>query len=290
MYRPSILSAKSTLMNTFSTIIVDDESSSRADIQLKMRADPEIRVVANCADGRSAVDRIKELRPDVAFLDVDLPNLDGFGVLEELEPPERPHVVFLAPNEQYAVRAFDVSAVDYLLKPFSDERFAAALARAKDAVRKQRAGYLSRQVEELLHYAREFESGNVVAPVRPTTSDADPLVLKAGGALHFIKSSDVIWIEAQGDFVKVQTALSLQLVRETLQQLEQKLDAAKFLRIHRSFIVNLDHVSRVESALYGDYSVHMSDGSKLRLSRNYRAKLQALVNGVGTRSGLGITR
>jgi two-component system LytT family response regulator len=269
-------------MNTFRTIIVDDEPLARKGLELRMRADPEIRVVANCADGRSAIDCIREFRPDVVFLDVDMPQLDGFAVLGELDPLERPRVVFVAPNEQHAVRAFDVSAVDYLLTPYSDARFATALARVKDAVRKERAGYLTRQVEELLHYARGFDGKESTNSARTSVSDADPLVLKSGGALHFIKTSDVVWIEAQGDFVKVQTGVTIQLVRETLQSLEQKLDAAKFLRIHRSFIVNLDHVSRVKTALYGDYSVYMSDGTKLRLSRNYRGKLKALANRVSS--------
>jgi len=262
----------------YSAIIVDDEPLARKGLELRMRADPEIRVVANCADGRSAIDRIKELRPDVAFLDVDMPHVGGFAVLDGLDPVERPQVVFVATDEQDAVRAFDVSAVDFLLKPFTDVRFDVALARAKNAVRNERAGYLTDQVERLLLYAREFRGKESLVPPRTAGPEADPLVLKTRGALHFIKSCDVIWMEAQGDFVKVQTGSANQLVRDTLQNLEQKLDGSKFLRIHRSFIVNIDHVNRVETALYGDFSVYMSDGSKLRLSRSYRAKLDALVD------------
>lgn len=267
-------------MNTFRTIIIEDDPRTRKGMELAMRADSEIRVVANCADGRSAVNRIRELHPDLAFLDVQMPHMDGFEVLNELAPSERPHVVFVTASERHAIRAFEVSAVDYLLKPFDNARLIVALARAKEVIRKERAGYLSEQVQQLLHYAREFETA---APPSEThrvsaTDHTDQLVLKADGALHFVKSSDVIWIEAQGDLMKVQTGAGTQLVRETLHDLEQKLDESKFLRIHRSFLVNLDHVSRVETALYGDYSVYMSDGSKLRLSRNYRAKLKALIN------------
>lgn len=267
-------------MNTFRTIIVEDDPLTRKGIELAIRTDSEVRVVANCADGRSAVNRIRELHPDLAFLDVQMPHMDGFEVLNELDPSERPHVVFVTASEQHAIRAFEVSAVDYLLKPFDNTRLVAALARAKEAIRKERAGFLSLQVQQLLQYAREFESaGTPSGSPRTAPSDhADQLVLKADGALHFVKACDVIWIEAQGDLMKVQTVAGTQLVRETLHELEQKLDASKFLRIHRSFLVNLDHVSRVETALYGDYSVYMSDGSKLRLSRNYRAKLKALIN------------
>jgi len=267
-------------MNTISAIVVDDEPLGRKGLELMLRADPEIRVVASCSNGQIAVDRIRELRPDVAFLDVQMPQLNGFEVLEELEPTERPYVVFVSGREQHAVRAFEVSAVDYLLKPFNGARFATAVGRAKAAVRKERSGALTEQVEQLLQFAKELESAAHRKPASEAvpTSSVEQLVLKAGGALLFVKPADIVWIEAQGDFVKVQTGSKNHLARETLQNLELKLDAAKFLRIHRSFLVNLDHVDRVETAHYGDYTVYMSDGMKLRLSRNYRAKLKAIVS------------
>lgn len=268
-------------MNTVSTIIVDDEPLGRKGLELMLRADPEIRVVASCSNGQMAVDRIRELRPEVAFLDVQMPQLNGFEVLEELDPTERPHVVFISGREQHAVRAFEVSAVDYLLKPFNGVRLARAVERAKAAVRNTRSGVLSRQLTRLLEYAKEIESTTplkLLARKVPSTISVEQLVLKVGGALLFVKPADIVWIEAQGDFVKVQAGEKNHLARETLQNLELKLDASKFLRIHRSFLVNLDHVDRVETAHYGDYSVYMSDGTKLRLSRNYRARLNALVS------------
>ena len=215
----------------------------------------------------------------------ELPKRDGFGVLAELKPTERPVVVFATAYDQHAIRAFEVSAVDYLLKPFTDSRFAAALARAKEEIRKARTSHLTQQVEQLLQHVRDLSSDPApaaVTPSSPAPDYVDRIVLKADGALHFIKTRDVIWIEAQGDFVKVQTQGKTQLVRETLQSMERKLDAAKFLRTHRSFLVNLEHVRKVEVALYGDYVVFMSDGSKLRLSRNYRSKLKALLKQIPT--------
>lgn len=265
-------------MNTVSTIVVNDEPLVRRGLELMLQADPEIRLVASCVDGRSAVNSIRQLRPDLVLLDIQIPILDGFEVLEELEPSERPRVVFVSGAKEHAIRAFDVSAVDYLLKPFSEARFATAMARAKVAVRNHREGYLTKQVERLLHSTREWQGKDALGSDAPRAESEQHLILKGSGALHFIKTSDVIWIEAQGDFVKVQTGAKVQLVRETLQNLEQKLDASRFLRIHRSFLVNLGHVDRVEPALYGDYSVYMSDGSKLRLSRNYRAKLDAVID------------
>jgi len=201
-------------------------------------------------------------------------------------PAERPVVVFATAYDQHAIKAFEVCAIDYLLKPFGDARFSAALRRAKEEIRKSRTSNLSQQVEQLLEHVRELDAKRGPAvPEAPAASGpdyADRIVLKADGALHFIKTRDVIWIEAQGDFVKVQTQGKTQLVRETLQSMERKLDGAKFLRIHRSFLVNLEHVRKVEVALYGDYVVFMSDGSKLRLSRNYRSKLKALIKQIPT--------
>ncbi|HVU23966.1 MAG TPA: LytTR family DNA-binding domain-containing protein [Opitutus sp.] len=273
-------------MRRIRTLIVDDEPLARDGLTLIAERDPEVEVIGTCADGRHAVESIRATRPDLVFLDVQMPQLDGFEVLAALPPVERPVVVFVTAYEQHAIRAFEINAIDYLLKPFTDARFAAALGRAKREVRRGRTRDLTRKVEKLLEYARELDAAGEPQPGAMANSGSlaavapeysDRIVLKADGALHFIKTRDVIWIEAQGDFVKVQTAGKTQLVRETLQSMERKLDAAKFLRIHRSFLVNLEHVRRVETALYGDYSVFMSDGTKLRLSRNYRAKLKAVM-------------
>ncbi len=272
-------------MKPIRTLIVDDEPLAREGMESLVRADPELAIIGLCPDGRTAVETIRRERPDLLFLDVQMPRLDGFEVLAELAPEERPVVIFVTAFEQHALRAFEVSALDYLLKPYSDARFAAAVARAKETIRRGRTTHFAQQVEQLLEFARQLDPGTAPAPLpAPAAAPAasapeyvDRIVLKADGALHFIKTRDVIWIEAQGDFVKVQTPGKTQLVRETLQSMEHKLDAATFLRIHRSFLVNLEHVRRVEVALYGDYAVFMSDGTKLRLSRNYRAKLKALM-------------
>ena len=265
-------------MKKIRTLIVDDEPLAREGLATQLAGDPEIDVVGSSSDGNSAVDAIRTMHPDLVFLDVQMPKRDGFAVLAELKPEERPVVIFATAYDEHAIRAFEYCAIDYLLKPFSDSRFSSALARAKGEVVNRRSAGLSQKVEELLDHVRELDSKSASPPVSPKTPEyADRIILKADGALHFIKTRDVIWIEAQGDFVKVQTPGKTQLVRETLQSMEQKLDPARFLRIHRSFVVNLEHVRKVELALYGDYVVFVSDGSKLRLSRNYRSKLKALI-------------
>ena len=273
-------------MKKIRTLIVDDEPLAREGLEMLLGSDPEIEIVGLCADGQSALEAIRTRNPQLVFLDIQMPKRDGFGVLAELKPAERPVVIFATAYDQHAIHAFEACAIDYLLKPFSDSRFAAALRRAKEEVRRARTSDLAHQVEQLLEQVRGLEPKSPGAPGEPVASAAadyaDRIVLKADGALHFIKTRDVIWIEAQGDFVKVQTQGKTQLVRETLQSMERKLDAAKFLRTHRSYLVNLEHVRRVEVALYGDYVVYMSDGSKLRLSRNYRSKLKALLKQIPT--------
>ena len=269
------------------TLIVDDEPLAREGVALLLARDPEIEVVGEAADGAAALQAIRLHHPDLVFLDVQMPKHDGFEVLAALKPAERPVVVFATAHDHYAIRAFEACAVDYLLKPFNDARFAQALARAKEEWRKDRTAAVGQQVEALLAQVRALtrESGpapdaaeargiGATAPARPEY--AERIVVKSGGDLHFVKTSDVLWLEAQGDFVKVQTTGQPQLVRETLQSMEQKLDTGRFIRIHRSFLVNVEHIRRVAPALYGDHTVFMSDGSKLRLSRSYRSQLKAL--------------
>lgn len=258
-------------------LIVDDEPLAREGLAVLLGADPEIEIVGQCADGAAALQTIRREHPDLVFLDVQMPKKDGFEVLEGLAPAERPAVVFVTAYNQYAIRAFEASAMDYLLKPFSDKRFQQALARAKEEYRKSRTLDVDQRLEELLARVSELRRGGGPKLATPTPEYAERIVVKSSGDLHFIKTSDVLWLEAQGDFVKVQTLGQPQLVRETLQSMEQKLDGGRFIRIHRSFLVNVEHIKRVAPALYGDHTVIMSDGSKLRLSRNFRGKLKALV-------------
>ena len=260
----------------FTVSLVDDDAGERAKVAARIQQDPSLVLLGEFADARDALSQAREMRPDFIVTDIQMPYLDAFEMLDQFSASDRPHVIFVTSHAEYALRAFDAGAIDFVSKPFSEKRLTLALDRAKNAIGLSRLGALTRNVELLLESARTLEQ------LRPKAASSAPiaqdhLVIKADGALHFLKTSDVIWIEAQGDFVKVQTSDKTQLVRETLQALEQKMDATKFLRIHRSFLINRDHLVRVETALYGDYSVFMSDGSKLRLSRTYRPKLKSLL-------------
>jgi two-component system LytT family response regulator len=267
-------------MKKIRTLVVDDEPLARDGVLALLQDDPEVEVVGTCTDGQSALNTIRAQRPDLVFLDVQMPRRDGFAVLAELRPEERPAVIFVTAYDQYAIHAFEICAVDYLLKPFRDVRFAAALARAKAGIRQARESDMGRKMEQLLDYMREV-TGKAPAGVSspaPTAESSDRVVLKTGNDLHFIRTADIIWVESQADFVKVHTTGTSQLVRETLQNLEQRVPAAKFLRIHRSSLVNLEHVKKVTPALYGDYTVLMSDNTILRLSRKNRGKLKQLIS------------
>lgn len=268
-------------MKKIRTLIVDDEPLAREGVASLLAGDADVEIIGQCADGQAAVDEIRAQKPDLVFLDIQMPKRDGFEVLGDLAAFERPVVIFVTAYDRHAIRAFEYCAFDYLLKPYTSRRFGSALARAKAEISETRSADLSRQVDQLLQQMRKLTADSPAASPVPATSPVaeqdDRVVLKADGALHFVRARDVMWIEAQGDFVKVQMPGKTQLVRETMEAMEHRLDAAKFLRIHRSFLINLEHVRKVEPVLYGDYSVFMSDGTKLRLSRNYRPKLKMLV-------------
>jgi two-component system LytT family response regulator len=243
-------------MRPIRTLIVDDEPLAREGIALMLERDPEVEVIGACGDGQAALEAIRTQRPDLAFVDIHMPRLNGLDAIEQLPAADRPAVIFVTAHHQYAVRAFDACAVDYLLKPFRDDRFQAALTRAKAQVRRARDD----------------------APVAAAAPEpANRLVFKAGSEYIFISPDDLIWIEAQGNFVKLALAPQTHLVREPLQSVEERLDPRQFVRVHRSFLINARHIRRIMPILYGDYQVLMSDGTKIRMSRSYRDKLKALL-------------
>ncbi|HEX7631442.1 MAG TPA: LytTR family DNA-binding domain-containing protein [Lacunisphaera sp.] len=270
------------------TLVVDDEPLARDGIITLLASDPEIELIGHHGDGLSALNAIRAQRPDLVFLDIQMPKRDGFEVLAELKRDERPVVVFITAYDKYAIQAFELCAIDYLLKPFRDARFFAALTRAKKEIRQTQSAGLDRKVEQLLGYMQQITKGLPVpaaAPASPVAESADRVVIKTGSDIHFIRAADIIWVESQADFIKVHTTGPAQLVRETLQSLEERLDPTRFLRIHRSSLVNLEHVRKVTPALYGDYTVLMSDDTKLRLSRKNRGKLKQLITRLSSAGG-----
>jgi two-component system, LytTR family, response regulator len=253
-------------MRTIRTLIVDDERAARDGIRHLLAADPEIVVAGECSNGREAAAAIRDTAPDLVFLDVQMPELDGFGVLREVGVERAPAVVFVTAFDQYALRAFDVHALDYLLKPFTDDRFRQSLERAKQLVRQGRLGDLSHKLAALLDHDEP-------APARPRYLDR--LVVKSGGKVTLLPVGEIEWIDAEGDYVRIHVGKTWHLLRETMKNLEDQLDGARFVRIHRSTIVNLEKVKELQPFFRGEYVVVLHNGTTLKLSRGYRDNLEA---------------
>lgn len=240
-------------------LLVDDEPLVRAGLRDVLAQQPGVTIAGEAGDGLAAVDAIERLRPDLVFLDVQMPGLDGFGVLANVDPAQRPAVVFVTAFEQYALRAFDAHAIDYLLKPFDDARLLAALARAMTWLeREPRAG--ERAAER---------TAPLLADVARTRG-RDRFVVKHAGALRLVLAADVAWIEARGNYVHLHAPGGPFLLRETLSVLGDSLSAERFVRVHRSAIVALVEVIAAERQPSGDHELVLGDGARVPLGRSHR--------------------
>ena len=250
------------------TLIVDDEPLARRNLRVLLEKDPQIEILDECRNGREAVKAIKSLSPDLIFLDIQMPEMDGFDVLARTGPQYIQAIIFVTAFDQYALKAFDVHALDYLLKPFDDERFAHALQRAKSQIEAREIDRLSKRLLALLE-ERESE--------RKGSGDQEKyltrLMIKDSGRVMLLKVNDIDFIEADGNYAKVHTGRKAHLLREKMNDLEARLDPAKFVRIHRSIIVNLERIKEMHPHFNGDYIVVLEDGRKLRLSRTRREAL-----------------
>jgi two-component system, LytTR family, response regulator len=249
-------------VNKIRTLVVDDEPMARERVLTLLQQQPDIEIVGECADGAQAVSAIERLEPELVFLDVQIPVMDGFGVIRALAPNRLPMVVFTTAYDEYALRAFEVHALDYLLKPFDSPRFLRALERARERLERQRAGDLGRRLLAM------------VQDLKPeATPPPDRLVVKSGGRIFFIRMDEIDWIDAAGNYVRLHVKGDSYLFRETMSAMEARLDAARFARIHRSHIVNTDRIKELQPG-NGEYVVILRTGTRLTLSRGYREKLQ----------------
>lgn len=244
--------------------IVEDEAPARAGLRLLLAGDPEIALVAECATVETALEALRRAPVDLLFLDVQLARRDGFELLDALGDARPRAVVFVTAYDHHAVRAFEVQAVDYLLKPFDDQRFAQALGRAKDRLRQDRAQKLAAELAQIM------------APPQPAPAT---LTLRDGARSTFLRIDEIDWIEAQDYYVEIHARGAAYLHREPLKELEQRLDARRFVRIHRSAIVQVDRIREVRGLPSGDALVVLRDGTELRLSRSRRDAIRALLGG-----------
>jgi two-component system, LytTR family, response regulator len=246
-------------------LIVDDEPIACRRIQRMLADDPEIQVVATSTNGEQALQAIQQFAPDLLFLDIQMPGMNGFALLEHIAPEKIPHVIFVTAYDQYALRAFEVHALDYLLKPFDRERFAAAVSRAKIHIEKDRSTQINRGILSLL---KEFNT---------KAEYVKRLVIKTNGRIFFLKTDEIDWIEAEGKYVYLHVGKDAHLMRQSISGLETELDPDKFIRIHRSAIVNVERIQELQPWFHGEYRVLLRNGTQLMLSRSHREKLQSLL-------------
>jgi two-component system LytT family response regulator len=245
-------------------VVADDEVLARERLRALLEAEPDIEVVGEAGNGRETVASIQELQPDLLFLDVQMPVLDGLGVVEAVGAEKMPAVIFVTAYDRYALQAFEVHALDYLLKPFDRARFQKALDHAREQLAREKTAGLSDRLVALL----EDVPGN-----RKTL---DRLVIKSAGRVFFVKTDEIDWIEAAGNYARIHVGSEAHLLRETMSALEEKLDGNKFVRIHRSTIVNLERIQELQPWFHGDYVVILRNGRQLTLSRGYRQRMQEL--------------
>ncbi|MGH7491519.1 MAG: LytR/AlgR family response regulator transcription factor [bacterium] len=247
------------------TLIVDDEPLARERIRTLLCTEADVEVVGECVNGTGAVAAIREQKPDLLFLDVQMPELDGFEVLQTIGPHEMPAVIFVTAYDRYALRAFEVHALDYLLKPFDRERFQNTLHRARTHVQREKESDLSQRLQTLLEDFRGERKG------------LERLVVKSGGRVIFLRVEEVDWIEAAGNYVQLHVGRDSHLLRETIKGMEARLDPNRFLRINRSTLVNIDRVKELQAWFNGDYVIILTSGTQLTSSRGCREKIDALL-------------
>jgi len=252
------------------TVIVDDEELARRGLRALSQRCEDLELICECRNGREAVDAIHRHRPDLVFLDVQMPGKTGFDVIGAIEDAQRPHVIFVTAYDKFALRAFEVHALDYLLKPVNEERFDAALARVREAMSHASDNAIVQRV-------RQAAAGLQGATLPSTVPAVGRLPIKSNGRIIVIRSADIDWIEAEGDYVSVHVGGKTWLTRETIAAVELRLALSGFVRIHRSTLVNAERVKELRPLDKGEYIVVLSDGTELKLTRNYRASVERLV-------------
>ncbi len=246
------------------TLIVDDEPIARDRVRRMLREETDIEIIGECGNGAEAVIFVNENNPDLVFLDIQMPEMNGFEAIQSINSEKPPVIIFVTAFDQYAIRAFDVHALDYLLKPFNRERFKRAVGRAREQIEKSNTGKIDERLASLLK------------DLTGSKKYLERLVVKSVGRVFFLRTDEVDWIEAAGNYAKLHVGKEGHLIRETMNGLETKLNPDKFLRIHRSTLVNIDRIKELNPLFSGDYTVMLKNGVELTLSRNYRDRLLEL--------------
>jgi two-component system LytT family response regulator len=249
---------------TLRTLIIDDEPLARTALSRLLKRDRDINVIGQCGDGEAALQAIQQLQPDLVFLDVQMPEMDGFQVVEAVGIEQMPVTIFVTAYDRYAIRAFDSNAVDYLLKPFASDRLSRAVARARDRCQGRQDKETARRLFSLLGSRYQFDY-------------VQRLTVASGGRILFVSVAEIDWIEAEGNYARLHVERRIYDVRETLQALMEKLDPREFIRIHRSTIVNIRRIREVQPWFQGSHMVLLQSGEELRMSRYQRDAVDRLL-------------
>ena len=243
---------------------MDDEPPAREKIRSFLERETDVEVIAECGDGPEAVEAIRKHSPDLLFLDIEMPGLDGLEVIERVGSGQMPVTVFVTAFDRYAVQAFEKHAIDYLLKPFDQTRFQRTLSQVRDQLKRAADQQISNELQALLD------------GIKSRSKYADRLTVKSSRGMTFLRANDVEWVDAAGNYVRLNSNGSTYLMRETMSSLEQRLDPERFLRIHRSTIVNIERIREIRPLQHGEHLVILDNGQRLTLSRSYRHKLDEL--------------
>jgi len=252
-----------TLAEHIQVLVADDETPARQRLIDLLAKDAQVDGISEAADGEAAVEEIQKRRPDLVFLDVQMPELDGLAVIDAIGAAAMPLTVFVTAYDQHAIRAFEANALDYLLKPFSDERFEATMARAKTRLDERSIGEFGQRILKMVAHTPPIADRRL-----------DRLVVKSGGTTRFVRAIDIDWIEAAGVYVTLHVAGKELLYRAALNDLADRLDPRRFVRVHRSALVNIESIIQLEPMSHGEFEAVIKNGSRTRVSRTYRAQLE----------------
>ena len=267
-------------MKPINTIIVDDEFEAREGIKILLEGDDEIEVLGLCKNGVDAIDMINEHQVDLMFLDIQMPVINGFEVVNSLAKVRIPHIIFVTAYDQFALKAFEIHAIDYILKPFTNARFAEGLARAKQLIMQKE---LMSEQEKFRALSEELTQNDnnqdqiIISADKHEGQDKQRLIVKEKGRIIFIPISDILWLEAFDYYVKIHVKNQFHLIRESLKKLESKLPSSQFIRIHKSTIVNQSYIQEIKLEASSDYIVRLIDQTVLKVSRGYKAVIKKLL-------------
>jgi two-component system LytT family response regulator len=256
------------------TLLVDDEALSRRGLELRLRMAADVEIVGHCTNGREALNAIRDQKPDLVFLDIQMPGLSGFDVLAELQPHELPMIVFVTAYDRFAVQAFEARAIDYVLKPVDDERLAATLNHVRELT-EQRAAVAERN--QLVHLLAELRGSGEIEPDEPRTMEPQVpswLPIRNGRETVRVPVHTIEWVDAAGDYLCIHADGHTHILRATMREMENLLDPRLFQRVHRSTIVNLTRVKSLRAHMNGEYFLRLEGGQELKLSRTYRDKVE----------------